>query len=826
MKRYRSPLILTTAALSVFCLVLLAFSTEIPAMGQTDFELATPSQASPEDAGDGERESEETEPRETEVEKPSSDEPDATLLLAEDVIPQAVQPRIATGSNTEPLEVVKVIAVPSDCVIEAEAGRAEEMISQVLQKDPTSKSAAVRLSDGSRRVFSIEYDYDCLEDAGTGLVMLPGTITPPDGCHISPELAGTELPVLLYNPEEPCELPVTSVEPLSITRILLPEHAVLDDLIQEIKSERSVDYILEGGLNWSAEISWNFDAVDFGTPGTYQITARPLLPDGVLLPDGLPEPACDVIIQPDDVFLLGPPEFTGLFMVSQWTKETPELEKFRCFYAVGDGPWIEDAKQDLLLIPSHSPQSFQVYYYEDVFFDTPYYFQLSYDGEYSNILKVYFSEGQIHYRFYDGDRDGGDREDQTPPDISQTLPPDETRPEGTLPPETAAPETPGTGETQPTETPAPGHSSGDNSGGSGNNGSHGSSSAHKGASGNGYVSAGPGVETRAALPLSPSLPASAPPIPEPGSESWPAASAAGAGSDRIDSGGTTSSADVQTGSAPETKSEAPLEEDTADDTVYSGLRLQKYIELNPGLPLLITKHRIQVAIPMEDTVFTRLEDSSLLRVEILSVSEDAMRVELSVDGMAVPLDELPEFTITMPYTAAGENVSLQVMDANGTVLTEARATDRAHITFTVNQTGTFRIQEALDAGAVPAFQGENSRAETSEADGLPSDTLSADGLDKKASAAPDSSRQARSPLIPAVLTALFLFALSGLLYIRRTGRSRETAGEKHGEENARRNTGKGAGRNAEKNAEGISPEGIGEKTGKHMKNDKKGGERL
>lgn len=802
MKRYRSPLILTTAALSVFCLILLASSTEITAMGQTGFELATPSQASPEDAGDGERESEETEPGETEVEKPSSDEPDATLLPAEDVISQAVQPRIATGSNTEPLEVVNVIAVPSDRVIEAEAGRAEEMISQVLRKDPISKSAAVRLSDGSRRVFPIEYDYASLEDAGTGLVMLPGTITPPDGCHISPELAGTELPVLLYNPEEPCELPVTSVEPLSITQILLPEHAGFDDLIQEIKSERWIYYILEGGLIWSAEISWNFDVVDFGTPGTYQITARPMPPDGVFLPDGLPELACGVIIQPDDVFLLGPPEFTGLFMVSQWTKETPDLEKFRCFYAVGDGPWIEDTKQDLISIPSHSTQSFQVFYYEDVFFDTPYYFKLSYDGEYSNILKVYFSEGQIHYRLYDGDRDGGDREDQTPPNISQTVPP-----------ETTAPETPGTGETLPAETPAPGHSSGDNSGSSGNNGSHGSSSAHKGSSGNGYVSAGPGVETWAALPLSPSLPASAPPMPEPGSESLPAASVAGAGLDGIDGGGANSPADVKTGSALETKSEAALEEDTTDYTVYSGQRLQKYIELNPGRPLLVTKHRIQVAIPMEDPVFTRLEDSSLLRVEILSLSEDAMRVELSVDGMAVPLDELPELTVTMPYITTGEDISLQVMDANGTVLTEARAIDRAHITFTVSQTGTFRIQEASDAGAVPAFQAEH--------DGLPSDTLPADNLDKEAAAEPDHSMQTRSPLIPAVLTVLFLFALSGLLYIRRTRRSRETTGEKHGEKCAERNAGKGAGRSTE----GTSPESAGENTRKYTENDKKGGER-
>lgn len=824
MKRYRSPLILTTAALSVFCLVLLASSTEIPAMGQTGFELATPSQAGPEDAGDGERESEETEPGETEVEKPSSDEPDATLLPAEDVIPQAVQSRIATGSNTEPLEVVTVIAVPSDRVIGAEAGRAEEMISQVLRKDPTSKSAAVRLSDGSRRVFPIEYDYTSLMGAGTGLVMLPGTITPPDGCHISPELAETELPVLLYSPEEPRELPVTSVEPLSITQILLPEHAGFDDLIQEIKSERRIYYILEGGLTWSAEISWNFDAVEFCTPGTYQITARPLPPDGVFLPDGLPELACGVIIQPDDVFLLGPPEFTGLFMVSQWTKETPDLEKFRCFYAVGDGPWIEDTKQDLISIPSHQTQSFQVFYYEDVFFDTPYYFKLSYDGEYSNILKVYFSEGEIHYRLYDGDRDGGDREDQTPPDISQTLPPEETRPEETLPPdetgpeetlppETTAPETPGTGETLPAETPAPGHSSGDNSGGSGNNESHGSSSAHKGASGNGYVSAGPGVETRAPSPLSPSLPASAPPMPEPGSESLPAASVAGAGSDRIDAGGATSSADVQTGSALETESEAPLEEDTADYTVYSGQRLQKYIELNPGLPLLVTKHRIQVAIPMEAPVFTRLEDSSLLRVEILSLSENAMRVELSVDGMAVPLDELPELTVTMPYVTTGEDVSLQVMDADGTVLTEARAIDRAHITFTVSQTGTFRIQEASEAGAVPAFQAEH--------DGLPSDTLPADNLDKEAAAEPDHSMQTRSPLIPAVLTVLFLFALSGLLYIRRTRRSRETTGEKHGEKCAQRNAGKGAGRSTE----GTSPESAGENTRKYTENDKKGGER-
>ena len=92
-------------------------------------------------------------------------------------------------------------------------------------------------------------------------------------------------------------------------------------------------------------------------------------------------------------------------------------------------------------IATYNTQLMSVLYFEDFLYEVPYYFQLEYDGECSNILKVSITEGDLHYELIEGDRDGGDRGEQQPPTV--TLPPDQpdqTPPLGTTRPEENTPQ--------------------------------------------------------------------------------------------------------------------------------------------------------------------------------------------------------------------------------------------------------------------------------------------------------------------------------------------------------------------------------------------------
>lgn len=733
MKRCRHPWIFSAVILFLSCLILLAPAMEIPAMGQASSNTATPSQASP-----AETEGAEIETTNGEALTEKNNRP------GENQISLPAQLRAASGSNATPIEVVKVLSVLSDTVIEAEKGHAKDTIIQMFHTNPIYGNAVLKLSDGTRKIVPIQYDYDSLDTAQTGLTLLSGTITPPAGVYISPELDGVEFPVFLYDPAAPCEMPASFLEPLSCTQIILPEYAAAGDLIKRNELDDTLYYELEGGFTWNTAVSWDFDEVSFGTPGIYKAIARPKLPEGILLPDKLPELVCNIVIQEDGPLLLGPPEFTGLYMTAEWTRETPDPDQFRCFYAIGDGEWQEDIEQELISIPRFAPHYLQVFYYEDVFFETPYSFQISYEGEYSNILKVYFSEGQIHYNFYDGDRDGGDREDQTPPDVNQTVPPSESsEPETTLPPESTGPEETSQVETLPADTtPAePPFSVGSQ----GTSGGRGNASGRRNFSGNSYVASGPGYQMQAP----PSLPAgSAKEVPAAAPISETAASATEYG--RGGSSSEKETAIQNPGTA------AVVEEDTADYVVLSGKRLKKYMELHPGQPFLITKHRIQLEIPVEDSIFSGLEDQSLFRAELLSLPDDAILVSLSIDGVPVPSEDMPELTITMPRPVPEEDVPLQVTGPDGAVLAMAQAVDRSRITFTLNQDGTFRIQ------AVP------SQVSLPEGQPVPEPLSEASPAPVAAPETPDSPGKDRpAPLLTALAVLAVLLILSGLFCLRR-----------------------------------------------------------
>lgn len=608
--------------------------------------------------------------------------------------------RIATRSNAEPREIVKVMAPYSDILILAERQNARELLETKLENREFS-TAAVLFSDKTRELYPIRYDLDALDMAQTGLISLNGTVEVPDDVSMDPELTAVTLPVFLYDPKAPCELPVRSSDPVHDSQLLLAQDSSFGDLQKALKDNRSTYLYLDDSIVLEVLLTWDVSSVIFGTPGTYRIHGIPDLPKGIILSDEFSSFTCDIIIQDTGVFSLTPPIFDGISFFTCWAKPTPQLDKLHRYYAIGnDGKWQEDTSGKFMQIAAYDTQLMSVIYVEDFLFNVPYYFQLEYDGECSNILKVYITEDDVYYDLIEGDRDGGDRGEQTPPTV--TLPPDQpddtpplgtTRPEGTIPPETRPEETLPE-EADPEKTYPAGQEdtsrNGSSSGASGNPARHNVVS---------DLTNGPGYQENvtASASLSP-LPEAEPSVktPEEQAAEPSGAAAIASAASPAPTEATETAATTAAMSAP-----APTgqEADTADYTILSGRRIHKELELNPGRPVVITKHRIRLEIPDDTGLFSSMSEQSLFRAEVMSLADNQISVVLSMDG--VPLAALPSMTITMPWKADGEKPVLEVTNEHGKVLGTAAYLDSSTITYQLSENGIFTI-ETQKAASAPA----------------------------------------------------------------------------------------------------------------------------
>ncbi len=581
-------------------------------------------------------------------------------------------------SRKAPLEVLKVITPYSDSLILADRRNARELICKKLENNDYTTAVAI-LSDNSRIFCSIQYDLDSVDSAGTGLFYLAGTVEVPDDGSVSidPDLAKTSLPFFLYDPQAPCELPVLSCDPLRDSQIALPQGASPQDLQSQLMYDNVTYLYLDDGLSLALSLSWDLSGVAFNTPGTYRIYGRPDIPEGLRLSDQFSSFPCDIIIQENGAFSLTPPTFRGIYFITYWTKPTPQREQIRRFYAVGDdGEWQEDMDGSFMHINSFDAQYMYVFYYDDMLFEVPYYFRLEYEGMFSNTLKIYLTADQLHYDLIEGDRDGGDRGEQPPPSITlPVLPSDPAEPEVTTPPQGDTP-----GKDPSSDRGDSGHSgsSGTSSGPSGQNNS---SATGSGPSGHTGLSGGPGVPAvpdslylipAETLPDDPPPPSSEPPEAETAAvQETPAAASAVSGPESV-------------------LSVSPAqEEDTADYTVLSGKRLRKELEVNPGRPLVITKHHIRLEIPTDTGLFSDMPDQSLFRVDLTAPHGGSLRVALSVDG--VPLSEPPSMTVTMPWRTAGGQPVLEILNQRGEVLGTAVCSADT-VTFRLPETGTFTLR--------------------------------------------------------------------------------------------------------------------------------------
>lgn len=352
----------------------------------------------------------------------------STLLAALFV---AFCPLISQAADTS-IEVSQVIAAGSKCLITAELPQAEQQVKEVLS-DPSSDylKAAVKLENGGRQIFPISYDTSQLSDASAGLFWLHGTIEPPAGYSIASDISAVTALVFLCDPNVPSTLPVLKGAAITNPQVILPAGSSSDELLNKLNRNKEFTLYLEDDFYYCPSLNWNPDEIALDTPGNQTATGTPALPEGLLLPETFASVSCEVCIQDAARLTLSPPVIDQYTLLMGWCKDTPDEDLFQFCYAVEDGPWQEDTEGNLMEL-SYDQQHVEVNLSGNTsrLLETPYYFRIGYDGEYSNTVKVFLTDGMLNYLWYEGDRDGGDREEQTLPD---PVPPENQLPDSQSP---------------------------------------------------------------------------------------------------------------------------------------------------------------------------------------------------------------------------------------------------------------------------------------------------------------------------------------------------------------------------------------------------------
>lgn len=301
-------------------------------------------------------------------------------------------------------------------------------------------------------------DFDCTYGNQTGLFFLKASIILEDERYVmAPEVSAfVSLPIFLYDPEQPTFLPplnpkLNKHDAMETFHIVTDVHTDLQQvnamLHNDFPYQRFYVYF-EGGYYLNLPNVWDLNAVEAGIPGIYPAYRRPELPQGVLMAD-IPEAVCSINIQSSEAFTLSSPVSFGNNIVVRWLYPTPEPSLFRLRYRIGNGDWILDNDEYFMRLHSDENGKLSLYLNPwEMEKDIHYQFQLEYDSVYSNIFNLCVNEDGF-YIPNEGDEDGGDRDNQTPPDVIQP-PQNSSEPENRSDDSVAA----ASGQTAASETPS------------------------------------------------------------------------------------------------------------------------------------------------------------------------------------------------------------------------------------------------------------------------------------------------------------------------------------------------------------------------------------
>ena len=501
-----------------------------------------------------------------------------------------------------------------------------------------------------------------------GLHTIFGTVAAPEGYHLKPDagLETTSLEVAFYREEPVVFFPtITNEYPYHCEIRLLP----LGGDVETVLPYAELDMYSQDGKFIKAPVEWDLSALDVDKLGRQSVYSMPVLPAGTAFLGEQQPLEVEVYVMAEDTVDLGCCSVDEGVAFCQWLMEL-DPEETELEYSVDGEIWVT---------PPFEYKIFPQYLWfgtENFASGTDYYIRLLYQDRSDGVLRLCIPEGGgAPVPDWGGDRDGGDAGGSLPGngDTSQKPPqPDEddgggdygsgntngggsnsTRPVETVPPSTAPSPEVTPQPTQPEETQEP--------------------------------SPTPSPETQAptetpvplptatepAQPELPTVPDTAPPPPPrkspPQQESGEA---------------------VPAQPTPSAGDFMEVTGETRD--LISGTRLRLMLE-SAG-QAQFSKQGVTVTFTAQAVKGLSLRDSDRVAVTIVKESGNCVILSLSVNDL--PVTEVPETRLMVPYVVQTPGASLSLLDeGERAVDTGSYDETLAVASFTVDTTGRFTIVE-------------------------------------------------------------------------------------------------------------------------------------
>lgn len=518
--------------------------------------------------------------------------------------------------------------------------------------------AYVQHPDGSTETITLTVNWDCFGyDVFRVDVTTPGSYTEigriqlPDDQTIFGEGVPSQLtvPVTVYVPDTPVE--ITYIQELEADFLFYSSYALeqYHDL-SEVTGLLRETWVCEdaNGHEYECPVSLDTSLVDTDTPGLYEITGTFLPPLHCTFPEELEVPSFTLSIS---VQAYGQPRLDCMqpsvwFLYFPWIARDMDLDNMKVWLSENDGEWRELCLYDEVYL-TEAELSLDTYFLTE---GSSYRLQVDYEGGQTGIASFDYDEGIIRFKGYaEGDRDGGDT-NGNPPSILPTPVPTAPPTAAPTPAPTAAPTSAPTAAPTPAPTMIP-----------------------------------TAVPTAAPTAIPTAVPTEAPAI-------LPTAEPV------IDSIATPTPAPTETpdvSSTPEPVATAtPIPPSLRSEPYLLGSEVLQMVESTGSARF--SNQEIMLSIPAETIEKLGLEKEEQFLITLLPMGTDGFSLDIKRNGELVT--DLGQMQITLPYTPKDASSRLVLFDdMDNEVTTGTLSETRGLVTFSLNKTGVFSIEEEISA---------------------------------------------------------------------------------------------------------------------------------
>ena len=240
-----------------------------------------------------------------------------------------------------------------------------------------------------------------------GMYEVIATLVPPEGCTFAEGVRQKiVLPIQIVVQDRPVITEIASWNTYSIAVAVLQNTPLEETSVPNMFDCDPLRCYDSAGIAHKAPIEWDFSQIKTDTVGLYPVTGRVVAPEGSVFSEELvlPSPIGYVSVQAKDKPDINSIRWVRGGIAMPWVTPPGDLEAVEVWLAEEDGEWVL-LKNNRSAFPS--PHELLLPSLQFTYGKT-YHLQVDYEGGQTGILTFLWDDELSYIKYSEGDRDGGD----------------------------------------------------------------------------------------------------------------------------------------------------------------------------------------------------------------------------------------------------------------------------------------------------------------------------------------------------------------------------------------------------------------------------------